>query len=58
MDLKLIENTKASKIYGMMEVKERYYCNFGINPDLGVTKGVRVTVAPGISLSLDCAEYN
>ena len=33
MDLKLIENTKASKIYGMMEVKERYYCNFGINPD-------------------------
>jgi len=33
MDLKLVEGSKIAQIYGTTHVTERYYCNFGVNPD-------------------------
>jgi len=33
MDLRLVEGSKIARIYGSTHVKERYYCNFGVNPD-------------------------
>ena len=33
MYLKLIEGSKIAQIYGATSVREKYYCNFGVNPD-------------------------
>ena len=32
MDLNILANSKAASLYGEIRVKEKYYCNFGINP--------------------------
>ena len=33
MDISLIPGSKAAAAYGTTSMTERYYCNFGINPD-------------------------
>lgn len=33
MDLHLAPGSQAARIYGATAVRERYYCNFGVNPD-------------------------
>ena len=32
MELNLIPNSEVSLLYGKLQVKEKYYCNFGVNP--------------------------
>ena len=32
MELNLIPNSEVASIYGKLQVKEKYYCNFGVNP--------------------------
>jgi len=34
MTLRFVTGSKLAKIYGALEVKEHYYCNFGVNPDV------------------------
>lgn len=33
MDLRLDADSQVARIYGAATVRERYYCNFGVNPD-------------------------
>ena len=33
MDLRLVPDSAVAKIYGATCVREKYYCNFGVNPD-------------------------
>lgn len=33
MNLNIKPNSKVSSLYGKLHVKEKYYCNFGVNPD-------------------------
>ncbi len=33
MQLSLVKRSKVANFYGGAEVTERYYCNFGVNPD-------------------------
>jgi len=33
MDLRLVPGSRVARIYGATAVHERYYCNFGVNPD-------------------------
>ncbi len=33
MELNLVEDSRVSRLYGAHQAQERYYCNFGINPD-------------------------
>ena len=32
MELNLIPNSEVASLYGKLQVKEKYYCNFGVNP--------------------------
>ena len=32
MKLKITPNSKVASLYGKHQVKEKYYCNFGVNP--------------------------
>jgi CTP synthase (UTP-ammonia lyase) len=34
MNLRLLAGSKVAEIYGPLEVKEHYYCNFGVNPNV------------------------
>ena len=46
MEVKLREGSLAAKAYGCSTVTEKYYCNFGVNPeyqDLIERRGLRVT---------------
>ena len=33
MELKLTPNSTVASLYGKLQVKEKYYCNFGVNPE-------------------------
>ncbi|MCK9397440.1 MAG: CTP synthase [Methylobacter sp.] len=33
MQLNFVPESKVASIYGSLSAKERYYCNFGVNPD-------------------------
>lgn len=33
MELTLVENSRVARLYGATSATERYYCNFGINPE-------------------------
>ena len=33
MQLSLVEGSKVARLYGRTEVTEKYYCNFGVNPE-------------------------
>lgn len=33
MELNLVPDSKVASLYGKNKVKEKYYCNFGVNPD-------------------------
>lgn len=33
MELNLSPNSAAASLYGKLQVKEKYYCNFGVNPE-------------------------
>jgi CTP synthase (UTP-ammonia lyase) len=34
MMLGFVAGSKVAKIYGALEAREKYYCNFGVNPDV------------------------
>jgi CTP synthase (UTP-ammonia lyase) len=34
MSLSFVPESKVAQIYGVLEAKEQYYCNFGVNPDV------------------------
>jgi CTP synthase (UTP-ammonia lyase) len=34
MNLKFAGGSRVAEIYGALEAKEQYYCNFGVNPDV------------------------
>ncbi len=33
MIINLVEGSRAARLYGKLKVKEKYYCNFGVNPE-------------------------
>jgi CTP synthase (UTP-ammonia lyase) len=41
MNLRFVPGSRVAEIYGALEVKEHYYCNFGVNPSVVqlLTKG-------------------
>jgi CTP synthase (UTP-ammonia lyase) len=34
MNLTLVPGSKVAQVYGALQAKENYYCNFGVNPDV------------------------
>jgi CTP synthase (UTP-ammonia lyase) len=34
MNLRFVAGSRIAEIYGALEAKEHYYCNFGVNPDV------------------------
>jgi CTP synthase (UTP-ammonia lyase) len=34
MSLNFVPGSKVAQIYGAVQAKENYYCNFGVNPDV------------------------
>lgn len=34
MSLRFVAGSRIAEIYGALEAKEHYYCNFGVNPDV------------------------
>jgi len=34
MNLRFVAGSRVAEIYGALEAKEHYYCNFGVNPDV------------------------
>lgn len=44
MAIDLVEGSRAAKLYGKLKVKEKYYCNFGVNPEYAEVLKAAVSV--------------